>query len=60
MADKSEAPQPAPKKNLEAEIEAWFAEHFHDSIISRAGTEIYNHVHDAKEKLKARLLKALG
>jgi hypothetical protein len=34
-------------------IEAWFTEHFHNSEVSRAPTEVYNAAHDAKEDLKA-------
>lgn len=48
--------QAAPaKKSIEQEIEDWFREHFHDSVISRAGGDIYELAHSAKEKLKARL-----
>jgi hypothetical protein len=39
----------APK--FELLIEAWFARHFHNSIVSR-DTELFNHVHAAKEDLK--------
>lgn len=35
-------------------IDAWFAEHFSNSIVSR-DTETFNHVHAAKEELKRRL-----
>jgi len=45
------AAKPAPSTTAE-KIEAWFAEHFHNSAVSRAPTEVYNAVHDAKEKLK--------
>lgn len=34
-------------------IEAWFVEHFHNSAVSRAPTEVYNAAHTAKEELKA-------
>jgi hypothetical protein len=47
------APDPATAR-LHAQIDAWFAAHFHNSIVSR-DTETFNHVHAAKEDLK-RLL----
>jgi hypothetical protein len=36
---------------FDAIIEAWFARHFHNSPVSR-DTELFNHVHAAKEDLK--------
>lgn len=64
MADPQEKPAAAapaaPKNRLEAlehEIEAWFREHFHDSIVSRS-EEMFAHARAGADKLKARL-KAL-
>jgi len=51
--DASIAREPAPSPLLSA-VDAWFAKHFSNSIVSR-DTEIFNHVHAAKEDLK-RLL----
>lgn len=50
---KSIAPaKPGPSTPAE-KIEAWFAQYFHNSAVSRAPTEVYNAVHAAKEELKA-------
>lgn len=35
-------------------IDAWFVEHFHNSITSR-DTEVFNHCQRAKDDLKRRL-----
>jgi hypothetical protein len=39
---------------IEAVIDAWFIECIHDSPASR-DTQIFNHVMDAKERLKAKI-----
>lgn len=44
-----------PLSRIEATIDAWFARHFHNSPVSR-DSELYNHVHAAKEDLKLLLL----
>jgi hypothetical protein len=48
-ASDESAPHP-----LHAEIEAWFASHFHNSIVAR-DTETFNHVRAAVDDLKVRL-----
>lgn len=50
------APEPKPTTML-AEIEAWFADHFHNSVVSR-NTDVFNHVRAAKDDLVKRI-KAL-
>jgi hypothetical protein len=47
------APPEAPFA-LAAEIDAWFASHFHNSVVSR-DTEVFNHVRAAVDELKVRL-----
>lgn len=49
----NEAPPPHP---IIVEIDKWFVEHFHGSIVSQS-TEVYNHVLKAVTELKARLTK---
>lgn len=46
-------PAPVAKPSLEAEIETWFRDHFHNSVVSRE-TEIYNLVLAAKQDLIKR------
>ena len=54
MLDMSSPIATKPASTTPAEkIEAWFVEHFHNSAVSRAPTEVYNAVHAAKETLKA-------
>jgi hypothetical protein len=40
---------------LAAHIDAWFVEEIHNSPVSRAGAETYNHLRQAVENLKHRL-----
>jgi hypothetical protein len=37
-------------------VDRWFADHIPGSVVAR-DTEIYNHVHHAKEELKRRLAR---
>lgn len=49
---------PAPETRIdkiEDAIEQWFADHFRNSVVSRAGSEVWNLVHAAKQDLKERL-----
>ena len=39
---------------LDALVEHWFFDTFHGSLVARS-TEVWNHVHAAKEELKRRL-----
>ena len=39
---------------IEAMVEHWFFELFHGSVVARS-TEVWNHVHGAKDELKRRL-----
>ena len=52
-----------PEKTLRSEteqlVERWFFESFHGSPAARA-TEVWNHVHAAKDELKRRLLAFLA
>jgi hypothetical protein len=36
-------------------VEQWWNDHFPNSVLSRAGTEVWNLAHAAKEELKTRL-----
>lgn len=45
-------------ESLEQEIETWFREHFHNSIVS-ADVAIINHVRAAVDSLKAKLKQYL-
>ncbi len=40
-------------------VEHWFFEAFHGSLVARS-TEVWNHVHDAKDELKRRLVSFLA
>lgn len=46
-------------RRIEALVEHWFFEAFHGSPVARS-TEIWNHVHDAKEELRRRLVAFLA
>lgn len=45
--------------DINAEIDAWFATHFHNSVVSR-DTETYNHVRAAVDDLKVRLAHSVA
>jgi hypothetical protein len=42
-------------ETLATKIEAWFVEEIHNSPVSRAGAEIFNHLRQAVNSLKTRL-----
>lgn len=44
----------AQPSNVENLVETWFNDHFPGSIVARSA-EVWNHVQQAKENLKARL-----
>lgn len=46
-------------KALEAEVEAWFSEHIHNSPVSHV-TPAFNHVREAVNHLKTRLRNFLS
>ena len=52
-------PDPDPRDTLETLVEHWFHEAFHDSVVARA-TDVWNHVHAAKDELKRRLATFLA
>ena len=45
--------------HLQALVERWFFELFHGSVVARS-TEVWNHVHGAKDELKRRLAAFLA
>ena len=45
--------------DLDALVEHWFFEAFHGSVVARA-TDVWNHVHAAKDELKRRLAAYLA
>lgn len=59
MADETKAAPTAPPESefnkIEDLVELWFRDHFPNSVVSRAGSEVWNLVHGAKESLKERL-----
>ena len=44
---------------IAAVVHAWFVEHIHNSIASRE-TEIFNHLHQAKDELVKKIKEALA
>lgn len=57
MADPEDTPAPAeaePPSRTDEEIERWFVDRIHNSVVSRQ-TEILNHVRQALDELKQRL-----
>ena len=52
MSDRDDLNETA--QRLEAIVEHWFFELFHGSVVARS-TEVWNHVHGAKDELKHRL-----
>ena len=40
---------------LAEKIEAWFVDEIHNSPVSRAGSEVFNHLRQAVDNLKIRL-----
>ncbi len=46
-------------RQLDQLVEHWFFQAFHGSLVART-TEVWNHVHGAKEELKRRLAALLG
>ena len=53
-------PDPKPAADdLDALVEHWFFEAFHGSVVARA-TDVWNHVHAAKDELKRRLAAYLA
>ena len=46
-------------RRLDAMVEHWFFELFHGSVVARS-TEVWNHVHGAKDELKRRLTALLA
>ena len=46
-------------RDLDALVERWFFEAFHGSVVARA-TDVWNHVHAAKDELKRRLAAFLA
>lgn len=46
-------------KKLEQVVDQWFADQFHNSVVSR-DTAVHNLIHDAKPALKKALADALG
>jgi hypothetical protein len=57
MSESNQTQVPADPQTVAELVEAWFVEHFHNSIVSRAGTEVYNHMHAAKLALQADFAK---
>ena len=53
-------PDPKPiADDLDVLVEHWFFEAFHGSVVARA-TDVWNHVHAAKDELKRRLAAYLA
>ena len=46
-------------RTLDDLVERWFFESFHGSVVARA-TDVWNHVHAAKDELKRRLAAFLA
>ena len=46
-------------RQLESLVEHWFFDAFHGSAVARS-TDVWNHVHGAKDELKRRLLAFLA
>ena len=44
---------------LDDVVERWFFDSFHGSVVARS-TEVWNHVHGAKDELKRRLAGSLA
>ena len=51
----AQEPAPAAPHPVDAAVDRWFSEFMHSSPVSRAGSEIYNHVYNAVAILKERL-----
>ncbi len=55
----SDAPHDTRIQDADSLVERWFFEAFHGSPAARA-TEVWNHVHAAKDELKRRLAAFLA